>query len=51
MIMIFSKFLKSKNIVNQTYAAACIDLYMLKKNPRTMDPVIDVKNILDKIVK
>ena len=46
----FSQYLYSQNIVNKTYAAACIELYLLKKNSVTNEPVINAQNMKDEIV-
>ena len=37
---IFAKFLKSMSVVNQSYAAACIEKLLIKKNKISGEPVL-----------
>lgn len=42
---LFAEHLKSESIVNQSYAAACIDKFLTKQDKVTKKPVITKENI------
>lgn len=44
-LSIFSRFLTSMSIVNQSYAAACIEKLLTKKNQQTNEPVLNADSI------
>ena len=45
----FSRFLTSMSIVNQSYAAACIEKLLIKKNAQTNQPVLTAENISSEV--
>jgi len=44
-ISLFSNFLNSMSIVNQSYAAACIEKLLVKKSKTTNQPVVTGDNL------
>lgn len=42
---LFAEHLKSESIVNQSYAAACIDKFLTKQDKVTKKPVVNKGNI------
>lgn len=49
-VNLFAEHLKSMSIVNQSYAAACIDKFLTKQDKVTKKPVVNKQNIDDATV-